>query len=135
MFIKGVCIIYRLYITYCIYIHITYNIYIYIHTYEQYISTACLRFHGISTELTSCFTNHFLPFQFPIQRRQVVKAAEAQADAAQLQGEGIARQRRAIIDGLRWGVRGSTPPTEDPRETKTGFHRGRRFHRPNKFVI
>ena len=35
--------------------------------------------------------------------RQVVKAAEAQADAAQLQGEGIARQRRAIIDGLRWG--------------------------------
>lgn len=34
---------------------------------------------------------------------QVVKAAEAQADAAQLQGEGIARQRRAIIDGLRLG--------------------------------
>merc|ERR1711992_234810 len=31
----------------------------------------------------------------------VVKAAEASADAAQLQGEGIARQRRAIIDGLR----------------------------------
>ena len=31
----------------------------------------------------------------------MVKAAEAQADAAQLQGEGIARQRRAIIDGLR----------------------------------
>jgi len=30
-----------------------------------------------------------------------VKAAEAAADAAQLQGEGIARQRRAIIDGLR----------------------------------
>merc|ERR1711881_789067 len=32
---------------------------------------------------------------------KVVKAAEAAADAAQLQGEGIARQRRAIIDGLR----------------------------------
>ena len=31
----------------------------------------------------------------------MVKAAEAQADAAQLQGKGIARQRRAIIDGLR----------------------------------
>lgn len=31
----------------------------------------------------------------------VVKAAEAAADAAQLQGEGIARQRRAIVDGLR----------------------------------
>merc|ERR1712179_470370 len=30
-----------------------------------------------------------------------VKAAEAAADAAQLQGEGIARQRRAIIEGLR----------------------------------
>merc|ERR1719195_1146497 len=32
---------------------------------------------------------------------RVVKAAEAAADAAQLQGEGIARQRRAIIEGLR----------------------------------
>jgi len=32
---------------------------------------------------------------------KIVKAAEASADAAQLQGEGIARQRRAIIDGLR----------------------------------
>merc|ERR1719335_1996363 len=30
-----------------------------------------------------------------------IKVAEAAADAAQLQGEGIARQRRAIIDGLR----------------------------------
>jgi len=30
-----------------------------------------------------------------------VKAAEAAADASQLQGEGIARQRRAIIEGLR----------------------------------
>jgi len=32
---------------------------------------------------------------------RVVKAAEAAADASQLAGEGIARQRRAIIDGLR----------------------------------
>jgi len=32
---------------------------------------------------------------------RTVKAAEAAADASQLQGEGIARQRRAIIDGLR----------------------------------
>jgi regulator of protease activity HflC (stomatin/prohibitin superfamily) len=32
---------------------------------------------------------------------RVVKAAEAAADASQLQGEGIARQRRAIIEGLR----------------------------------
>merc|ERR1719382_737621 len=35
------------------------------------------------------------------EKTKVVKAAEASADAAQLQGEGIARQRRAIIDGLR----------------------------------
>jgi len=35
------------------------------------------------------------------EKIRVVKAAEAAADAAQLQGEGIARQRRAIIDGLR----------------------------------
>jgi regulator of protease activity HflC (stomatin/prohibitin superfamily) len=35
------------------------------------------------------------------EKVKVVKAAEASADAAQLQGEGIARQRRAIIDGLR----------------------------------
>merc|ERR1711992_363714 len=32
------------------------------------------------------------------------KDAEAKADAAQLQGEGIARQRRAIIDGLRESI-------------------------------
>merc|ERR1712151_922268 len=35
------------------------------------------------------------------EKIKVVEAAEAAADAAQLQGEGIARQRRAIIDGLR----------------------------------
>jgi regulator of protease activity HflC (stomatin/prohibitin superfamily) len=35
------------------------------------------------------------------EKIKAVKAAEAAADAAQLQGEGIARQRRAIIDGLR----------------------------------
>merc|ERR1712099_75085 len=35
------------------------------------------------------------------EKIKVVKAAEASADAAQLQGEGIARQRRAIIEGLR----------------------------------
>merc|ERR1719436_1461085 len=35
------------------------------------------------------------------EKTKVVKAAEAAADAAELQGEGIARQRRAIIDGLR----------------------------------
>merc|ERR1712187_871539 len=35
------------------------------------------------------------------EKIKVVKSAEAAADAAQLQGEGIARQRRAIIDGLR----------------------------------
>ena len=35
------------------------------------------------------------------EKIKVVKAAEGAADAAQLQGEGIARQRRAIIDGLQ----------------------------------
>jgi regulator of protease activity HflC (stomatin/prohibitin superfamily) len=35
------------------------------------------------------------------EKIKIVKAAEASADAAQLAGEGIARQRRAIIDGLR----------------------------------
>merc|ERR1712039_931224 len=34
------------------------------------------------------------------EKIRVVKAAEAAADAAQLQGEGIARQRSAIITGL-----------------------------------
>merc|ERR1711979_123470 len=42
------------------------------------------------------------------EKIKVVKAAVAAADAAQLQGEGIARQRRAIIEGLRdsitWGT-------------------------------
>lgn len=35
---------------------------------------------------------------------RTVKAAEAAADAKQLQGEGIARQRRAIIDGIRESI-------------------------------
>lgn len=35
---------------------------------------------------------------------KIVKAAEASADASQLQGEGIARQRSAIIDGLRTAI-------------------------------
>merc|ERR1712061_960882 len=35
------------------------------------------------------------------EKIKVVKNAEAAADAAQLQGEGIARQRAAIIEGLR----------------------------------
>ncbi|CAE7274106.1 HIR3, partial [Symbiodinium pilosum] len=41
---------------------------------------------------------------------RVVRAAEAAADAAQLAGEGIARQRRAIIDGIRDSI---TFGTED----------------------
>jgi len=42
------------------------------------------------------------------EKIKVVKAAEAAADAAQLQGEGIARQRRAIIDGLRDSITSGT---------------------------
>ncbi len=46
----------------------------------------------------------------------VVKAAEAEAESKALQGQGIARQRKAIVDGLREsveafaeGVEGTTP--------------------------
>merc|ERR1719190_20598 len=42
------------------------------------------------------------------EKIKVVKAAEAAADAAQLQGEGIARQRRAIIEGLRDSIQHGT---------------------------
>jgi len=42
---------------------------------------------------------------------RVVKAAEGAADAAQLQGEGIARQRRAIVDGLRDSITHGTEET------------------------
>merc|ERR1712151_709466 len=45
------------------------------------------------------------------EKIKVVKAAEAAADAAQLQGEGIARQRRAIIDGLRESITHGTGET------------------------
>jgi len=45
------------------------------------------------------------------EKIKVVKAAEASADAAQLQGEGIARQRRAIIDGLRDSITSGTSET------------------------
>jgi len=45
------------------------------------------------------------------EKIKTVKAAEAAADAAQLQGEGIARQRRAIIDGLRDSITHGTGET------------------------
>jgi len=45
------------------------------------------------------------------EKIKVVKAAEAAADASQLQGEGIARQRRAIIDGLRDSITHGTQET------------------------
>merc|ERR1719428_249397 len=45
------------------------------------------------------------------EKIKVVKQAEASADAAQLQGEGIARQRRAIIDGLRDSIQHGTNET------------------------
>ena len=35
---------------------------------------------------------------------RVVKAAEAEADAAALQGAGVARQRGAVVEGLRNAV-------------------------------
>merc|ERR1712004_630353 len=45
------------------------------------------------------------------EKIKIVKAAEASADAAQLQGEGIARQRRAIVDGLRDSITHGTQET------------------------
>merc|ERR1712187_477076 len=45
------------------------------------------------------------------EKIKVVKAAEASADAAQLQGEGIARQRRAIVEGLRDSITHGTQET------------------------
>merc|ERR1719229_1328012 len=49
------------------------------------------------------------------EKTKVVKAAEAAADAAELQGQGIARQRRAIIDGLRDSI---THGTEESLSTE-----------------
>merc|ERR1712151_642097 len=45
---------------------------------------------------------------------RIVKAAEAAADAAQLAGEGVARQRRAIVDGLRDSITSGTSETISP---------------------
>merc|ERR1712190_670526 len=45
------------------------------------------------------------------EKIKVVKAAEASADAAQLQGEGIARERRAFIEGLRDSITTGTKET------------------------
>merc|ERR1719203_2234862 len=45
------------------------------------------------------------------EKIKIVKAAEADADAAQLAGEGIARQRCAIVDGLRASIAGSSGGT------------------------
>merc|ERR1719382_1871572 len=50
------------------------------------------------------------------EKTKVVKAAEAAADAAQLQGEGIARQRRAIIDGLRDSITHGTDQSLSTKE-------------------
>mmetsp|Transcript_90553 Transcript_90553/g.157110 ORF Transcript_90553/g.157110 Transcript_90553/m.157110 type:complete len:327 (+) Transcript_90553:61-1041(+) len=42
------------------------------------------------------------------QKIKVVKAAEAAADASHLQGQGIARQRAAIVQGLRDSISGGS---------------------------
>lgn len=47
---------------------------------------------------------------------RVVKAAEAERDAHELQGEGIARQRAAIADGLRDSFRAHGGPTPSTKE-------------------
>lgn len=45
------------------------------------------------------------------QKIQTVKAAEARADSAQLEGEGIARQRKAIIEGLTESIQHGSEET------------------------
>jgi ribosomal protein L7Ae-like RNA K-turn-binding protein len=47
------------------------------------------------------------------QKVQVVKAAEAEAEAKYLQGQGIARQRQAIINGLRESVKNFSGEVDD----------------------
>jgi len=42
---------------------------------------------------------------------RVVKKAEAECEAARLQGEGIAKQREAIVEGLRRSVTSGTDET------------------------
>merc|ERR1719203_2332960 len=42
------------------------------------------------------------------EKIKIVKAAEADADAAQLTGEGMARQRWAIVEGLRSSINGGS---------------------------
>jgi len=45
------------------------------------------------------------------EKIKVVKAAEASAESARLQGEGIANQRSAIVDGLRSSITAGTDET------------------------
>merc|ERR1712190_682969 len=45
------------------------------------------------------------------EKIRVVKAAEAASDAAHIKGEGTARQRAAIIDGLRSAITDGTTDT------------------------
>jgi len=54
--------------------------------------------------------------QAEAEKIRLVKSAEAQADAAELQGDGLARQRGAIIDGLRTAVLERTGETATPKE-------------------
>jgi regulator of protease activity HflC (stomatin/prohibitin superfamily) len=51
--------------------------------------------------------------QAEADKLRVVKAAEAEAESKALQGEGIAKQRQAIIDGLRESVSGFQKKVND----------------------
>eukprot|EP00971_Amphidinium_carterae_P306367 6088350-Amphidinium_carterae.1 len=59
----------------------------------------------MSKEQANCwFLTCFAQWVGDAEKIKVVKAAEAAADAAHLQGQGIARQRAAIIDGLKESI-------------------------------
>lgn len=56
---------------------------------------------GYGFEIHRALVTELIPNAEVVQSMNEIKQAQAAADAAELQGEGQARKRRAIIDGLR----------------------------------
>lgn len=54
------------------------------------------------------------------QKVQVVKAAEADSEAKYLQGQGVARQRQAIVGGLKESVMGFSGEVEGVNSREVG---------------
>ena len=82
----------------------------------QRVQIQCLVRHGIGEDRVRLDVHALLTFvlvwrhrvaaveKAEAQKIQVVKAAEADAEAKFLAGQGIARQRQAIVNGLRESV-------------------------------